>query len=93
MYRSGLAAVVGRPNTGKSTLINALVGEKVSITSNKPQTTRHAIRGVLTTDGGQAVFVDTPGYHKPKTQLGKRLNAVAREAAGDIDVDVLVVDG
>lgn len=93
MFRSGFAAVVGRPNTGKSTLINALVGEKVSITSNKPQTTRHTIRGVLTTEQGQAVFLDTPGYHKPKTQLGKRLNAVAREAAGDIDVGVLVVDG
>lgn len=92
-FRSGFAAVVGRPNTGKSTLINSLVGEKVSITSNKPQTTRHTIRGVLTTDDGQAVFVDTPGYHKPKTQLGKRLNAVAREAAEDIDVGVLVVDG
>lgn len=92
-FRSGFVAVVGRPNTGKSTLINALVGEKVSITSNKPQTTRHTIRGVLTTDEGQAVFIDTPGYHKPKTQLGKRLNAVAREAAGDIDVGVLVVDG
>lgn len=93
VFRSGFAAVVGRPNTGKSTLINALVGEKVSITSNKPQTTRHTIRGVLTTEEGQAVFLDTPGYHKPKTQLGKRLNAVAREAAGDIDVGVLVVDG
>ncbi|WP_141071979.1 GTPase, partial [Salmonella enterica] len=74
--RSGFVTFVGRPNAGKSTLMNALVGEKVAITSSKPQTTRRAIRGIVHRDDGQLVIVDTPGMHKPKTLLGKRLNAV-----------------
>jgi GTP-binding protein Era len=84
---------VGRPNVGKSTLVNALVGDKVAITSDKPQTTRSAIRGILDVPGAQAVLVDTPGYHKPRTALGERLNEVVREAWSDVDVAVLVVDG
>ncbi|MDP9232925.1 MAG: GTPase Era, partial [Actinomycetota bacterium] len=92
-FRSGFVSVVGRPNVGKSTLVNALVGDKVAITSDKPQTTRSAIRGILEVPGAQAVLVDTPGYHKPRTALGERLNEVVREAWSDVDVAVLVVDG
>ncbi|MDQ3537436.1 MAG: GTPase Era [Actinomycetota bacterium] len=95
--RSGFCAIVGRPNVGKSTLLNAAVGQKVAITTPVPQTTRHAIRGVLhrpDRDGGvQIVFVDTPGLHKPKTLLGSRLNEVARATLSDVDVVVLMVDG
>jgi small GTP-binding protein len=69
-FRSGFVAVVGRPNTGKSTLVNALVGRKVAIVSDKPQTTRRGVRAVLTSDGYQIVFTDTPGFHKPRTLLG-----------------------
>jgi GTPase len=86
-------AVVGRPNVGKSTLVNALVGEKVAITSDKPQTTRSAIRGVLNREGVQVVLVDTPGYHKPRTLLGERLNRVVRDAWNDVDLALFVVDG
>lgn len=86
MYRAGFACLVGRPNAGKSTLTNALVGEKVAITSSKPQTTRHTIRGILTQDDGQIVLVDTPGLHKPRTLLGERLNDVVRETLLDVDV-------
>ncbi|QEH93516.1 GTPase Era [Dermacoccus abyssi] len=85
-YRGGFACLVGRPNAGKSTLTNALVGEKVAITSSKPQTTRHTIRGILTKDDGQIVLVDTPGLHKPRTLLGERLNDVVRETLLDVDV-------
>ena len=91
--RSGFVAVVGRPNVGKSTLVNALVGQKVAITSDKPQTTRSAIRGVLTRDDIQVVFIDTPGYHKPRTLLGERLNEIARAAWSDVDVALFVIDG
>jgi GTPase len=91
-HRSGLCAIVGRPNVGKSTLLNAIVGEKVAITTPVPQTTRHAIRGILTRPGAQVVFVDTPGVHKPKTLLGSRLNDVARGALEGVDLAVLVVD-
>jgi GTP-binding protein Era len=83
---------VGRPNVGKSTLVNALVGGKVAITSDKPQTTRTAIRGILNEDEAQVVFVDTPGYHKPRSQLGRRLNDVGRAAWSDVDLALLVVD-
>ena len=72
--KSGFVAVVGRPNVGKSTLVNALVGSKVAITSPRPQTTRNTIRGVLTTPEAQVVLVDTPGLHRPRTALGERLN-------------------
>ncbi len=85
-YRAGFAALVGRPNAGKSTLTNALVGQKVAITSSKPQTTRHTIRGIATTDAAQLILVDTPGLHKPRTLLGRRLNDVVRETLVDVDV-------
>lgn len=90
--RSGFVAVVGRPNVGKSTLVNALVGQKVSIVSDKPQTTRGRIRGVRTTDDVQIVFTDTPGFHKPRTLLGQRLNRVVEDSTDDVDAVMLVVD-
>jgi GTP-binding protein Era len=89
---SGLVAVVGRPNVGKSTLVNALVGHKVSIVSDKPQTTRRGLHAVLTTDDAQAVFTDTPGFHKPRTELGVRLNDVVGNAVEGVDVILHVVD-
>ncbi|MFM7859852.1 MAG: GTPase Era, partial [Candidatus Nanopelagicaceae bacterium] len=79
-------AIVGRPNTGKSTLINALVGQKVAITSHHPNTTRHAIRGIVNGDGFQAILVDTPGLHKPRTLLGQRLNQVVQDNLSDVDL-------
>ena len=90
---SGVCAIVGRPNVGKSTLLNAIIGEKVAITTRIPQTTRHAIRGILTREDVQIVFVDTPGVHKPKTLLGSRLNDIAQASLSGVDVAVLVVDG
>ncbi|KQZ84174.1 GTPase Era [Microbacterium sp. Root166] len=84
--RSGFVTFVGRPNVGKSTLTNALVGEKVAITSDKPQTTRRAIRGILNRPAGQLVIVDTPGIHKPRTLLGERLNSLVDQVLGDVDV-------
>ncbi|MFT4136447.1 GTPase Era [Microbacterium sp.] len=86
MTRSGFVTFVGRPNVGKSTLTNALVGQKVAITSEKPQTTRRAIRGILNRPGGQLVVVDTPGIHKPRTLLGERLNHLVEQVLGDVDV-------
>lgn len=86
VHRSGFAALVGRPNVGKSTLTNALVGEKVAITSSKPQTTRRAIRGILTREDAQLVLVDTPGVHRPRTLLGERLNDLVRETLAEVDV-------
>ena len=86
VFRAGFASFVGRPNVGKSTLTNALVGEKVAITSSKPQTTRHAIRGIVHRPDGQLVIVDTPGIHRPRTLLGERLNAVVSATLGDVDV-------
>jgi GTP-binding protein Era len=91
-FRGGLVAVVGRPNVGKSTLVNALVGTKVSIVSNKPQTTRFAVRGIMNGDGYQLVFTDTPGYHKPSTALGQRLNARVDDSVAGVDAVLLVVD-
>lgn len=85
-HRSGFACIVGRPNAGKSTLTNALVGEKVAITSSKPQTTRHAVRGIVTRADAQLVLVDTPGLHRPRTLLGERLNDVVRETLTEVDV-------
>ena len=87
--RSGFASLVGRPNAGKSTLTNALVGEKIAITSSRPQTTRHAVRGIVTRTDAQLVLVDTPGLHRPRTLLGQRLNAVVRETWADVDVIAL----
>ncbi len=91
-YRSGFVSIVGRPNVGKSTLLNALLNRKVAITSAKPQTTRNAIRGVLSGDGWQMVFIDTPGLHKPKTALGTRLNEVVRRTLKEVDAIVFMVD-
>jgi GTPase len=90
--RSGFATFVGRPNVGKSTLLNRILGTKVSIVSDKPQTTRSQVRGVLTRPDAQVVFVDTPGIHKPRTLLGERLNDTAAEATVDVDVVLLVLD-
>lgn len=84
--RSGFVTFVGRPNVGKSTLTNALVGEKIAITSEKPQTTRRAIRGIVNRPDGQLVIVDTPGIHKPRTLLGERLNDLVDQVLGDVDV-------
>lgn len=85
-HRSGFCAFVGRPNAGKSTLTNALVGSKIVITSDKPQTTRRAVRGMLNRADGQLVIVDTPGLHRPRTLLGQRLNDVVRAALTEVDV-------
>ena len=85
-YRAGFVSFVGRPNVGKSTLTNALVGEKVAITSSKPQTTRRAIRGIVHHSSGQLVVVDTPGMHRPRTLLGERLNSIVQETLGEVDV-------
>jgi len=90
--KSGFVTFVGRPNVGKSTLLNRILGTKVAITSDKPQTTRTRIMGVLTRDDGQMVFVDTPGIHKPRTALGTRLNATAQGTIGDVDVVCFVLD-
>jgi len=91
-FRSGFVTLAGRPNVGKSTLLNAICGHKVSIVSDKPQTTRTQVRGVLSRPDSQIVFVDTPGLHKPVTALGERLNTAAREALADVDVVCVVLD-
>ncbi len=88
-HRSGLACLVGRPHAGKSTLTNALVGTKVAITSRRPQTTRHVVRGIVTRPESQLVVLDTPGLHKPRTLLGERLNDLVREAWSSVDVAAL----
>ena len=85
-FRAGFVSFVGRPNVGKSTLTNALVGEKVAITSSKPQTTRRAIRGIVHTDNGQLIIVDTPGMHRPRTLLGERLNNIVQDTLAEVDV-------
>lgn len=85
-YRAGFVSFVGRPNVGKSTLTNALVGQKVAITSSKPQTTRRAIRGIVHRPDGQVIIVDTPGVHRPRTLLGERLNDLVQSTLGDVDV-------
>src|SRR5512135_3016970 len=85
-FRSGFACFVGRPNSGKSTLTNTLVGTKVAITSIRPQTTRHAVRGIVHRPDAQLVVVDTPGLHKPRTLLGERLNDVVRATLSEVDV-------
>ncbi|MCP2030709.1 GTP-binding protein Era [Okibacterium sp. HSC-33S16] len=90
-YRAGFVSFVGRPNVGKSTLTNALVGEKVAITSSKPQTTRKAIRGIVHDKSGQLIIVDTPGIHRPRTLLGERLNDLVQTTLSDVDVIGLCV--
>jgi GTP-binding protein Era len=92
-FRSGFVALIGRPNVGKSTLLNQLVGEKVAITSPVAQTTRNRLRAILTTAGAQLVLLDTPGIHKPHHLLGERLVKTARSAIGDVDLVLLLVDG
>lgn len=87
-FRAGFASMVGRPNAGKSTLTNALVGQKVAITSGRPQTTRHAVRGIVHREDGQLVLVDTPGLHRPRTLLGERLNDLVRDTMSEVDVVV-----
>ncbi len=91
-FRSGYAAFVGRPNAGKSTLLNRLVGEKIAAVSNKPQTTRHRIQGIVNLDGGQIVFVDTPGVHKPGHLLNRRMMSAVHDAILSVDVLVLMRD-
>jgi GTP-binding protein Era len=87
--RSGFACIVGRPNVGKSTLTNALVGQKVAITSDRPQTTRHTIRGIVNRPEGQLILVDTPGVHRPRTLLGERLNALVADTWSEVDLVVM----
>jgi GTP-binding protein Era len=89
LTRSGFVSLLGRPNTGKSTLINAMVGEKIAITSSKPQTTRRAIRGIVNRELGQLVIVDTPGVHRPRTLLGERLNELVADVLADVDLIAL----
>ncbi|WP_448854110.1 GTPase Era [Corynebacterium frankenforstense] len=90
-FRSGFLSFVGRPNTGKSTLTNALVGEKIAITADQPETTRHPIRGLVHRPDAQIILVDTPGLHRPRTLLGERLNAQVQETYSDVDVIALTV--
>lgn len=85
-FRSGFACFVGRPNAGKSTLTNALVGQKIAIASAKPQTTRHVVRGIVTCEAGQLILIDTPGLHRPRTLLGQRLNDLVRDTWSEVDV-------
>ena len=91
-YRSGFVAILGRPNVGKSTLMNAMIGEKIAIVSQKPQTTRNRIMGVLSGDGWQIVFLDTPGLHKPRTELGKYMVKSAQDAMEGVDLVLVMVD-
>jgi GTP-binding protein Era len=91
-FRSGYVALIGRPNAGKSTLLNHLVGEKIAAVSNKPQTTRHKIQGIVTLESGQIVFVDTPGVHKPGYLLNRRMMAAVHDAILSVDVVVLMRD-
>ena len=89
LTRSGFACIVGRPNVGKSTLVNAIVGKKIAITSDRPQTTRHTIRGIVTKPEGQLVLIDTPGVHRPRTLLGERLNTLVSDTWSEVDLIVM----
>lgn len=91
-FKSGFVAIIGRPNVGKSTVINRLVGEKVAIVTQKPETTRDKIQGILTRDDAQVIFVDTPGIHKPKNLLGKKITQVAKDALLEVDLIVFILD-
>ena len=90
--KSGFVSIIGRPNSGKSTLLNHLVGEKVSIVTDKPQTTRHVVRGIVTRPEGQIVFLDTPGVHKPVYRMNERMMKSVRESVADVDLTLLIVD-
>ena len=92
-FRSGFVGIIGRPNVGKSTLLNRLAGQKLAITSDKPQTTRNRIRAVITLETSQMIFVDTPGFHKPREALGEKLNAMVLSTLRDVDVILFVLDG
>jgi GTP-binding protein Era len=92
MSKSGFVSIVGRPNSGKSTLLNRLVGEKVSIVTEKPQTTRHVVRGIVTRPEGQITFLDTPGIHKPVHRMNERMMKSVRDSLGDVDLILLIVD-
>ncbi len=92
MFKSGFITIIGRPNVGKSTLLNALTGEKVAIVSNKPQTTREKILSILTDDESQMIFVDTPGVHRPRNRLGEYMNNVVSDAAQDVDAILFVTE-
>ena len=90
-FRSGFVSFVGRPNTGKSTLTNALVGQKIAITADQPETTRHPIRGIVHRENSQIVVVDTPGLHRPRTLLGERLNEMVKDTYQDVDLIAVCV--
>lgn len=92
MFKSGFISIIGRPNVGKSTLLNTIIGKKVAITSSKPQTTRNNIQGIYNDEDSQMIFIDTPGIHKPKHRLGKYLNKQAYYSIDDVDIIILVVD-
>ena len=90
-FRSGFVSLIGRPNVGKSTLMNCLIGEKIAITSNKPQTTRNKIRSILTTDNFQVIFIDTPGIHTPKSKLGSFMVKSAENSLNVIDIIIFLI--
>src|SRR5262245_54403495 len=90
--RSGFVTIIGRPNSGKSTLLNSLVGEKISIVTDKPQTTRNVVRGIVTRPEGQIVFLDTPGVHKPIHRMNERMMKAVRDAMSEVDVLALIAD-
>lgn len=92
MFKSGFVTIIGRPNVGKSTLMNGMIGEKISIMSDKPQTTRNKIRTIYTDDDAQIIFLDTPGIHKPKNQLGEFMNTEVNSALEDMDVLIMITD-
>src|SRR3989449_7413377 len=92
MSKSGFVSIIGRPNSGKSTLLNRLVGEKVSIVTDKPQTTRHVVRGIVTRPEGQITFLDTPGVHKPIHRMNERMMQSVRDSMADPDLILLIVD-
>ncbi|MCK4778374.1 MAG: GTPase Era, partial [Actinomycetia bacterium] len=92
MFKSGFVGIIGRPNVGKSTLLNSIVGARISIVTSKPQTTRYKTRGIFTSKKGQIIFIDTPGYHKPQDNLGKFLNKAVLGTVKDIDVLIFIVD-
>jgi len=91
-FKSGFVALIGRPNVGKSTLLNHIIGQKIAIMSNKPQTTRNKIQGVYTTDEAQVIFIDTPGIHKPKHKLGEYMTKIAINTLNEVDLVLFMVD-
>jgi GTP-binding protein Era len=91
-FQSGFVAIIGRPNVGKSTLINKIIGQKIAIMSDKPQTTRNKIHGVYTTEQGQIIFLDTPGIHRPTSKLGHHMSSIAQNALNEVDLILMVVD-